>query len=144
METHYEVLGLMPDCSAEDIRARYRLLSKELHPDKAGEHGTERFVRVSEAYRVLMDPDLRAAYNASLLVLKHRCERLVEREVDLDSMEDGGDGWYWLGCRCGQRVGISEADMDGGLQVIECSQCNLRFRILYALAEPTSADHPPH
>jgi DNA-directed RNA polymerase subunit RPC12/RpoP len=69
-------------------------------------------------------------------VEKNRRDRLVEREVDLDTMEDNGDGSYSLVCRCGQLVSIHESDMDQGLQLIECAQCNLRFRILYALADP--------
>ncbi len=63
--THYDVLGVAPDASVEQIRARYRSLSKTHHPDAGGTR--ERFEAVAVAHATLADPKLRAEYDTSLL-----------------------------------------------------------------------------
>ncbi len=50
----YELLGLSPKSTSEDIKSRYRTLALKYHPDRAGEK--EKFLRVKEAYEVLSDP----------------------------------------------------------------------------------------
>ena len=61
----YEVLGIARSCSAEDVKAAYRKLAKEHHPDRnPDDHTAEhRFKEVSEAYEILKDADKRAAYD---------------------------------------------------------------------------------
>lgn len=59
---HYEVLGIAADASGEQVRHAYRRLVKAAHPDRSGD--TERFHRITEAYKALSDPDQRAAYDA--------------------------------------------------------------------------------
>lgn len=65
MTTHYEVLGVAPSASAEEVRGAYVALARALHPDRA--HGdARRMQEVNEAWRVLRDPAARQAYDASL------------------------------------------------------------------------------
>lgn len=65
MDTYYEVLGLARAATPEDIRAAYRRLALQTHPDKHPDdpEAPGRFQRVSEAYQVLSDPSRRAAYD---------------------------------------------------------------------------------
>ncbi|WP_035485493.1 DnaJ C-terminal domain-containing protein [Geminicoccus roseus] len=61
----YQVLGVAKDAAPSDIRAAYRKLAKEFHPDlnpgsKAAE---DRFKEVSAAYDLLNDPDKRARFD---------------------------------------------------------------------------------
>jgi molecular chaperone DnaJ len=61
----YEVLGVQRSCSIEDVKAAYRKLAKEHHPDRnpgdsAAEH---KFKEATEAYEILKDADKRAAYD---------------------------------------------------------------------------------
>jgi len=46
-ENHYQVLGLEPGASAEEIKKAYRKLSMKYHPDKVGHLGEE-FQKVAE------------------------------------------------------------------------------------------------
>ena len=64
--TYYTILGVSSTESASGIRAAYRDLVKRLHPDVAGEQSTREFQEVSEAYRVLSDPQRRRDYNHEL------------------------------------------------------------------------------
>ena len=64
-QTPYEVLGVKPEASAEEIRKAYRKLAKELHPDlNPGKPEAEaRFKSVTAAYDLLSDADKRARYD---------------------------------------------------------------------------------
>ena len=62
---YYEVLGLARGCASEEVKAAYRKLAKEFHPDtNQGDNGCEhKFKEISEAYDVLKDDQKRAAYD---------------------------------------------------------------------------------
>ncbi|VAI93527.1 unnamed protein product [Triticum turgidum subsp. durum] len=61
--THYEVLGLGAGASREEIKAAYRRLARDVHPDTAGGGGDEDFIRLHAAYATLADLDERARYD---------------------------------------------------------------------------------
>lgn len=67
---YYDVLGIGPDASQDEVTAAFRFLAKQFHPDlhpKASPEDQERFeaamARVNEAYSVLKDPSLRREYD---------------------------------------------------------------------------------
>jgi hypothetical protein len=64
--SHYDVLGVPSDASAEAIRDSYRRLAREYHPDRtAGSAaGADRMPEINVAYHVLSDPARRAVYDA--------------------------------------------------------------------------------
>ena len=54
---YYDALGVPRSASTEDIRAAYRRLARENHPDVNKDPAAEdRFKEISEAYEVLRDP----------------------------------------------------------------------------------------
>jgi molecular chaperone DnaJ len=60
------VLGVPPGASAEEIRATYRALARQLHPDAHGGAASPAMAAVNAAWFVLRDPARRAVYDASL------------------------------------------------------------------------------
>ena len=62
---YYNILGVPPDASREDIKRAYHILAHQYHPDK--NNGNEqRFKEINEAYRVLSDDTSRAQYNSEI------------------------------------------------------------------------------
>ncbi len=61
--TYYELLGLTPSATDEEIRAAYVELAKRVHPDAGGNDAL--FRHVKHAYETLHDPVRRAAYDRS-------------------------------------------------------------------------------
>ncbi|KAH8284663.1 hypothetical protein KR018_011155, partial [Drosophila ironensis] len=78
-ETHYDVLNVPSNCNSREVRSAYVKLSKLYHPDvrsnAASPERTARFLRISEAYKVLIKPQLRRNYDDSLLWQPQRSER---------------------------------------------------------------------
>ncbi|EEF47765.1 conserved hypothetical protein [Ricinus communis] len=82
---HYEVLGLSRDCSPDEIRAAYKKLALQRHPDKLIKSGlsqseaTAQFQELSQAYEILSDPKERAWYDS------HRSQILFSNPNDVSS-----------------------------------------------------------
>lgn len=68
METHYEILDIQPNATLEQIKAAWKRSALQDHPDHGDENGeaTERFKKITAAYKCLSDPDKRKAYDATL------------------------------------------------------------------------------
>ncbi|THU63965.1 hypothetical protein C4D60_Mb01t21420 [Musa balbisiana] len=69
--TLYDVLGIAAGASGREIKAAYRRLALECHPDVAaverrGASAVE-FMRVHAAYETLSDPEKRADYDRSVV-----------------------------------------------------------------------------
>jgi curved DNA-binding protein len=62
---YYETLGVARDASDKDIKAAYRKLARQHHPDanKGKKSSEEKFKEINEAYEVLKDPEKRRRYD---------------------------------------------------------------------------------
>lgn len=75
MKNYYKVLELPTTASKEEIKQKYRELSKQYHPDLVVnkenidliKNHEEKFKEINEAYSVLSDPEKKKAYDKKLL-----------------------------------------------------------------------------
>ncbi|MFZ5890961.1 MAG: molecular chaperone DnaJ [Myxococcota bacterium] len=65
MRDPYEVLGVDRSASEAELKAAFRKLAAQHHPDKnPGDNGAaQRFKDINQAYQILSDPQKRAAYD---------------------------------------------------------------------------------
>ncbi|CAK1549454.1 unnamed protein product [Leptosia nina] len=62
--TYYEILGVSKQASSHEIRQAYKKLAVKLHPDKnSNEEEREQFLKITEAYETLKDPEKRKQYD---------------------------------------------------------------------------------
>jgi len=82
--THYDLLGLAPAASVQDIRRTYRELSKLYHPDTTAlptAIATAKFQELNEAYATLSSPERRSAYDLKICYSR---VRVMQSPVDLN------------------------------------------------------------
>ncbi|MBI2812125.1 MAG: J domain-containing protein [Candidatus Melainabacteria bacterium] len=62
---YYQTLGVPRNAADKDIKAAYRKLAREHHPDanKGNKASEEKFKEIGEAYEVLKDPEKRRRYD---------------------------------------------------------------------------------
>ena len=73
--SYYEYLGLRPGCDYVAVRDGFYARAQRFHPDQFVYRGGESlrqavyavFKRMTEAYNVLLDPELRVLYDAALV-----------------------------------------------------------------------------
>jgi molecular chaperone DnaJ len=65
MKDPYQVLGVPRNASESDIKAAFRRLGKEHHPDRNpdDENALQRFKEINAAYQILSDPQKRALFD---------------------------------------------------------------------------------
>ena len=67
VQTFYQVLCVVESVEPEQIRKAYKRLALQWHPDTCKEPDAhERFIKINEAYKVLIDPEKRKRYDAGL------------------------------------------------------------------------------
>ncbi len=65
---YYEILGIPPGATTDQIKKKYRELARKFHPDIIQDKvlGQRVFTQINQAYRVLADPERREQYNSQL------------------------------------------------------------------------------
>lgn len=132
---YYETLQVSPGADQETIEKVFRMLAKRCHPDNPQTGDVERFNALVEAYRVLSNPEKRAAYDVGydrIQASKWHLRRTVP------SPEGGGDNrsvrhsilsvLYAARRRSTLDPGVGIVSLE---QVIECPQAQMEFHLWY-------------
>lgn len=59
----YDILGISPSATLEEITLKYKSLAQKHHPDKGGDE--EVFKQIKLAYEILSDPERRQRYDST-------------------------------------------------------------------------------
>lgn len=59
----YDILGVELDATKDDVKKAYRQLAMKYHPDRNEGIETTEFTEATKAYKILSDPEKRAAYD---------------------------------------------------------------------------------
>jgi diphthamide biosynthesis protein 4 len=152
--TLYDLLGVLPDASIAEIKAAYQAKALLWHPDKRAqtaatstEDADAMFLKLQQAWETLRSADTRAAYDEDVAIAKRKAAESASLHVsddvaleEMDAEEAGagsgaeaetGGAARTYPCRCGDRFVLTEADQLRQLNILSCSSCSLRIRILY-------------
>ncbi len=90
VSSHYATLGLDRQCTLAQIRAAYRVLARQHHPDlnPHSPQAVQRTQQLNAAYETLSDPDRRQAYDLELDTPKKsdpiRRDAKIQRHLSVD------------------------------------------------------------
>ena len=95
MKTHYELLGIEPTASQEDIRASYLRAVAFYHPDRnKSKDAIEMTQLLNEAYEILKDPEKRIRYDYQDLVTEKPKEKSPQEPEPRWEQEVSRDGFW--------------------------------------------------
>ncbi|KAL6868349.1 hypothetical protein ACP4OV_015194 [Aristida adscensionis] len=140
-ESHYQFLGIAGDADIEEIKAAYRRLSKEYHPDTTTlplKVASEKFIRLREVYDVLSKEETRRFYDWTLAqeAEGRRLQQLRSRledpyEQDIQSYQSVPDTVDRLG---GKNMKLSDQAMTAltfDILVIFFSACCIVYALFF-------------
>jgi DnaJ domain/PilZ domain len=78
---YYEVLQISPNADPDMIHRVYRLLAQRYHPDNTTTGDEQAFRALTEAYRVLSEPEQRAAYDVNLHATRQHRWRIFDQRA---------------------------------------------------------------
>ena len=88
VEDHYEQLQLHMKADQETIQRVYRLMAQRFHPDNKESGNAERFRVITDAYRVLSDPEQRAAYDIATQLHRTRRWKIFDQSAASNALGD--------------------------------------------------------
>ncbi|HSB07440.1 MAG TPA: J domain-containing protein [Thermodesulfobacteriota bacterium] len=132
---YYEVLQVNPRADREIIERAYRLLAKRYHPDNEQTGDASKFEILVEAYRVLSDPEKRAAYDDN-----HKAATAYQSDIFSSAPESGSAEWerkiyqaillilYFVRRRDSIKPGVGIVELEG---VVGLPEKEMEFHIWY-------------
>ncbi len=104
---YYQVLGIAPTATADQVRAAFRRLARRIHPDtnpswEDDERANQQMALLNEAYSVLRDPAQRAEYDRQRQMHRPRADPASRpnaaptRPMGTPQRDSAADGWSEL------------------------------------------------
>lgn len=158
-QNFYQMLGLVevqhdPVVTSDRLRQAYKQALLHNHPDKqTTDHPVNPSQRltvdqISEAFKVLSDPELRSQYDRKLQLerksgTRDEATRHTGMEtVDLEELDFNETSGTWLrDCRCGSKPAyiVTEAELeknaDFGELITGCKGCSLWLKVLFTVED---------
>jgi curved DNA-binding protein len=132
---YYEVLQLSPNAHGETIERVFRILAKRYHPDNKATGSPEKFNELTNAYKVLSDPEKRAAYD-----VKYDNQRALKWDLFAEaSASEGTEGderiqqailslLYLTRRRDASNPGMGAIELE---RILGCPEKHMEFHIWY-------------
>lgn len=107
-KNYYQILGLSPNASIDDIRKAYRTYAAKFHPDKheGDPFFEDRFKEVKEAYEILSDTETRWRYD-----IKKFGKSKVVVKTNPDDFETDTKGERESETKHGIRIDVTHLDI---------------------------------
>ena len=86
-EDHYETLQVSPNADTDTIHRIYRILAQRYHPDNRETGNTDLFHTLSRAYKILTDPEKRAAYDVQYAEARRRTWKIFDQFSSAHSVD---------------------------------------------------------
>ena len=133
MENYYEVLGVSSAATSQELKNIFQQLVRQCHPDKTQlPDQTSRFLAISEAWKVLGNPELRKQYDAAWV---QRCiaqSQTVQDNVSIEEFDVGADGRWVFPCRCGAEYELNSQNVEFRVDYLSCPSCSLCIAVQYS------------
>jgi len=134
-QDYYETLQLSPNADSDTINRVFRILVKRYHPDNRDTGHDGKFNEIVQAYRVLSDPEQRAAYDVRYEENRADVLRIFDDASTSDSFDD--DQRVFEGILSLLYIARRRDPERGGMGVIQlerllgCPAEHLEFHIWY-------------
>jgi curved DNA-binding protein len=136
---YYGLMQVNPKCDAKVLEGAYRYFAKMYHPDHRETADVDKFSQLTEAYKVLRDPDKRAEYDRSYFKKSWRTfdHFPSEMETEIDgsgALKDAEVNEKILLCLYKKR---RERAHDAGVvawliqEMLDCSDDSFEFHVWY-------------
>ena len=137
MENYYEVLGVSPSVTSQELKRVFQHFARQYHPDKTSQEtptsdSTSRFVAVAAAWKVLGDPELRKQYDAAWVQRCTAQAQPVQDSVSIEEFDVTADGRSVFTCRCGGEYELTSQNIEFRVDYLSCPSCSLCIAVRYS------------